>query len=364
VKRISIAARIVPATKRRKYLAAVASRDSRLDGVFFYAVRSTGIYCRPSCPSRRPHPKQVLFFADKKAAEGAGFRACQRCHPDRTGRSASSELIDRVCTTIRESADHKTDLTHLAKGVNTSARHLQRVFRNALGITPRRYADALRLTQLKSDLRRGTDVTTALYEAGYSSTSRLYERSNAQLGMTPASYGRGGQGMKISYTIADCSLGRVLVAATDRGISAVSLGDSDSRLLAELRKEYPNAEIRRGTRKSSHWVREIARHLAGTTPKIDLPTDVVATAFQRRVWEELRSIRSGTTRTYSEVARALGKPAATRAVARACATNPTALVVPCHRVIRADGSLGGYRWGLRRKKLLLERERKTPIAAR
>jgi AraC family transcriptional regulator of adaptative response/methylated-DNA-[protein]-cysteine methyltransferase len=170
--------------------------------------------------------------------------------------------------------------------------------------------------------------------------------------------------MKISYSIADCSLGRVLVAATDRGISAISLGDSDSHLLAELRKEYPNAEIRHGTRESSQWIRGIVRHLAGASPKLNLPTDVVATAFQRRVWEELRRIPWGTTRTYSEVARALGRPTATRAVARACATNPTAIVVPCHRVIRSDGSLGGYRWGLGRKKLLLERERKASKAAK
>jgi AraC family transcriptional regulator of adaptative response/methylated-DNA-[protein]-cysteine methyltransferase len=226
-----------------------------------------------------------------------------------------------------------------------------------MGITPRQYANALRVARLKSDLRKGTDVTTALYEAGYGSASRLYERSDAHFGMTPATYGRGGRGMKISYTIADCSLGRVLVAATDRGISAVSLGDSDAQLAAELRREYPHAEILRGKSEPSRWVGAIVRHLAGSQPRLDLPTDVVATAFQRRVWEALRSIPSGATCTYSEVAREIGRPTATRAVARACATNPTAIVVPCHRVIRTDGSMGGYRWGLERKKLLLDRER-------
>jgi AraC family transcriptional regulator of adaptative response/methylated-DNA-[protein]-cysteine methyltransferase len=227
-----------------------------------------------------------------------------------------------------------------------------------MGITPRQYADAIRVTRLKSGLRKGMDVTSAVYEAGYGSTSRLYERSDAQLGMTPATYRRGGRGMNISYTVADCFLGRVLVATTVRGICAVSLGGNDARLAVELRKEYPKAEIRRSASRGSRWVRAIVRSLAGSHPQLDLPTDVVATAFQRRVWEALRSIPFGATRTYREVARSLGQPGATRAVARACAANPTAVVVPCHRVIRSDGSLGGYRWGLRRKKLLLDQERR------
>jgi AraC family transcriptional regulator of adaptative response/methylated-DNA-[protein]-cysteine methyltransferase len=226
-----------------------------------------------------------------------------------------------------------------------------------MGITPKQYADAIRVARLKSTLRKGTDVTTALYEAGYGSSSRLYERSDAHLGMTPATYRRGGHGMKMSYTVSDCSLGRVLVAYTDRGISAVYLGDNDSHLVAELLREYPKAEIILGPKEPSSWVREIVRHLDGSQPILDLPTDVVATAFQRRVWEALRSIPSGTTRTYAEIARAIGQPRAIRAVARACATNPTSIVVPCHRVIRSDGSLAGYRWDMRRKKLLLERER-------
>jgi AraC family transcriptional regulator of adaptative response/methylated-DNA-[protein]-cysteine methyltransferase len=225
-----------------------------------------------------------------------------------------------------------------------------------MGITPRQYADAIRVARLKSHLRKGTDVTTALYETGYGSASRLYEKSDAQLGMTPATYGRGGRGMQISYTIADCSLGRVLVAATDRGVSAVYLGNKDEPLAAALRDEYPQAEITRSSEEHSQWVREIVRHLAGAQPQLDLPTDVTATAFQRRVWEALRAIPFGTTRTYSEVASLLGRPTATRAVARACATNPTSIIVPCHRVVRTDGSLGGYRWGLHRKQLLLEQE--------
>jgi AraC family transcriptional regulator of adaptative response/methylated-DNA-[protein]-cysteine methyltransferase len=347
----------VPQTpSRRQCLAAVASRDTRLDSAFVYAVRSTGIYCRPSCPSRRPHPKQMQFFAMPEAAERAGFRACLRCRPQQAPRSAQSELVRRLCRQIEADTDRPADLRRLAVSAGISAQHLQRTFRRAMGITPRQYADAIRVARLKSHLRKGTDVTTALYETGYGSASRLYEKSDAQLGMTPATYGRGGRGMQISYTIADCSLGRVLVAATDRGVSAVYLGEKDEPLAAALRDEYPQAEITRNSEEHSQWVREIVRHLAGAQPQLDLPTDVTATAFQRRVWEALRAIPFGTTRTYREVASLLGRPTATRAVARACATNPTSIVVPCHRVVRTDGSLGGYRWGLHRKQLLLEQE--------
>lgn len=347
------------APSRRRCLAAVASRDARLDGAFVYGVRSTGIYCRPCCPSRRPHPKQMLFFAVPEEAEQAGYRPCRRCHPQRAPRNPQSELIRRVCNEIKADADHPADLRRLAGIVGFSAHHLQHTFRQFMGITPRQYADSIRVARLKFHLGKGTDVTTALYEAGYGSASRLYERSDAQLGMTPATYRRGGHGMKISYAIADCSLGRVLVASTDRGISAVYLGDKDSYLVATLRKEYPHAEIQRGSGEHSQWVRAIVQQLAGADPRLDLPADVVATAFQRRVWEALRSIPFGTTRTYSEVARLLGRPRATRAVARACATNPAAIVIPCHRVIRTDGSLGGYRWGLDRKKFLLDQERRN-----
>ena len=341
---------------RRRCLTAVASRDPRLNSAFVYAVRSTGIYCRPSCPSRRPRSKQMQFFAVPEAAERAGFRPCLRCRPQHAPRSTQSELIRRVCSEIEVDVDRPADLRRLAAGTGISAPHLQRTFRLAMGITPRQYADAIRVARLKSHLRKGTDVTTAMYETGYGSASRLYEKSDAQLGMTPATYRRGGQGMQISYTITDCSLGRVLVAATGRGISAVYLGDKDEPLAAALRKEYPDAEIRHSSEENSQWVRAIVRHLAGSQPQLDLPTDVAATAFQRRVWAALRAIPFGTTRTYGEVARSLGRPTATRAVARACATNPISIVVPCHRVVRTDGSLGGYRWGLHRKQLLLEQE--------
>jgi AraC family transcriptional regulator of adaptative response/methylated-DNA-[protein]-cysteine methyltransferase len=225
-----------------------------------------------------------------------------------------------------------------------------------MGITPRQYADAQRMRRLKSQLRKGDDVTTALYDAGFGSSSRLYERAPSQLGMTPATYRQGGTGMRVNYTIVDSPLGRLLVGATDRGISAVYLGESDVRLEGALKKEYPRAEIRRDRNGLEGWVSKILEHLRGREPNLDLPTDVQATAFQRRVWEELRRIPYGTTRTYSQVARAIGQPAAVRAVARACATNPVSVVVPCHRVVRGDGKLAGYRWGVERKQALLEHE--------
>jgi AraC family transcriptional regulator of adaptative response/methylated-DNA-[protein]-cysteine methyltransferase len=262
-----------------------------------------------------------------------------------------------VCSEIENNEEGTISLRSLAERTGLSAAHLQRTFRQAMGITPRQYTDALRVARFKSELRKGKDVTTALHEVSYGSSSRVYEKSDAHLGMTPATYRRGGRGMNIAYTIAPSTLGRVLVAATERGISAVYLGDRDSELVAALRKEYPNAQIRSGSGEHAKWVRAIVQHLAGSNPQLDLPTDVVATVFQRRVWEALRAIPIGTTRTYSEVARSIGQPSAVRAVARACATNPTSIVVPCHRVVRTDGTMAGYRWGIGRKKLLLEREK-------
>ena len=344
---------------RSSWLAAVASHDARMDGAFVYAVRSTGIYCRPSCPSRRPRANQIVLFTQPGAAEKAGFRACLRCQPREARRSPQADLVRRVCAEIEASQESAVSLGALAAATGRSAAHVQRIFRHAMGITPRQYADALRVARFKTELRKGKDVTTAMHEVAYGSTSRLYEKSDAQLGMTPATYRRGGRGMNIRYTIAPCSLGRVLVAATERGISAVYLGDRDADLVDSLCEEYPQAEIRSGKGEHSDWVRDIVKHLAGTNPDLDLPTDVVATAFQRRVWEALRTIPFGETKTYTEVARAIGQPRAIRAVARACATNPVSIVVPCHRVVRAGGALAGYRWGIERKEALLEQERRA-----
>jgi AraC family transcriptional regulator of adaptative response/methylated-DNA-[protein]-cysteine methyltransferase len=233
---------------------------------------------------------------------------------------------------------------------------MARTYKRVTGVSPRAYADACRLGQLKARLKQRRTVTMALYEAGYGSSSRLYERASAQLGMTPATYQRGGRGMRLRYTVADCPLGRLLLAATERGVSAVYLGDQDGPLEAALFREYPAAEVARDDTGLGGWLGELLQHLEGRRPHLDLPLDVQATAFQRRVWQELQAIPYGTTRTYCEVARRLGQPTATRAVAHACATNPVSVVVPCHRVVREDGSLGGYRWGLERKKKLLERE--------
>ena len=351
---------------------AVQARDRQADGSFVYAVRSTGVYCRPSCPSRKPKREQVLFFRLPEAAEQQGFRACQRCRPrSARGRDPKIEAVARVCREIDRriladtgdgSGESRLTLAALSAPLSMSPHQLERAFRGVMGITPRQYADSQRMRRLKSRLKKGDNVTTALYEAGYGSSSRVYERAPGHLGMTPAAYGRGGEGMEIHYAIVGSPLGRLLVGATERGISAVYLGESDPALRTELRKEYPRAALVADQRGGAgnpglgEWVERILAHLRGREPHLDLPTDVQATAFQRRVWEELRRIPYGATRTYSQVARAIGRPAAIRAVARACATNPTSVVVPCHRVIREDGQLAGYRWGINRKLTLLEKE--------
>ncbi len=355
---------------------AVQSRDRGADGAFVYAVRSTGIYCRPSCPSRKPRREQVSFFPLPEAAEQQGFRACQRCHP-RSFRLRDPRIaaVSRVCheidvhlaTGIVGNGEAPLTLAALGSHVGMSPHQLERAFRSAMGITPRQYADAQRMRLLKSRLKKGDDVTTALYDAGFGSSSRLYERAPSHLGMTPATYRRGGAGMLIHYTIVTSPLGRLLVGATERGISALYLGESDSQLESELRKEYPRAEFHHdghGSAALKDWVGKILAHLRGHEPHIDLPTDVQATAFQRRVWEELRRIPYGSTRTYTQVARSIGKPKAIRAVARACAMNPVSVVVPCHRVVRQDGNLAGYRWGLSRKQALLEKEQAAALNAK
>jgi AraC family transcriptional regulator of adaptative response/methylated-DNA-[protein]-cysteine methyltransferase len=336
---------------------AVLDRDARFDGRVFFGVRSTGIYCRPSCPARRPRREQVVFFQIPEAAESAGFRSCLRCHP-RTAdsRDPQVEMVRRACRYIEANVEQSPSLEDLSVHAGVSTYHLQRVFKRIAGVSPRQYAEAFRLSRFKDSVKRGGSVTRAMYDAGYGSSSRLYERAPAQLGMTPAAYRRGGKGARISYTIADCALGRVLVAATEKGVCAVRLGDSDRALEADLLSEYPAADVTRDEKTLAKWVEQLVEHLAGKRPHLDLPLDVQATAFQWTVWEKLREIPYGSTSSYSDVARAIGRPTATRAVARACATNPVALVIPCHRVVREDKNLGGYRWGLERKKALLARE--------
>ncbi len=349
-------------TAPSRYWQAVKQRRSAADGSFVYAVRSTGVYCRPSCPSKKPRADRVVFFPGPRDAELAGYRACRRCRPQLSSpQGEAARLVQRICQRIDETlaSDPEARLTliELSRSFGVKPHKMERLFRRILGITPRQFTDAQRMKQLKSKLRKGEKVTTAMYDAGFGSSSRLYERAPGQMGMTPAAYRRGGQGMAISYTIAPCPLGRVLVAATQRGVSAVYLGDSDEPLKKALAQEYPRAEIHQDAAGIGPWVRGIVRHLRGQEPHIDLPLDVQATAFQRRVWEELQRIPYGSTKSYTEVARAIGKPKAIRAVARACATNPVSIVVPCHRVVREDGNLAGYRWGLERKKTLISRER-------
>jgi AraC family transcriptional regulator of adaptative response/methylated-DNA-[protein]-cysteine methyltransferase len=359
-----------PQNSPRAKWAAVLSRDKNADGCFVYAVRSTGIYCKPSCPSRKPLRQNATFFPLPAAAEQKGFRACRRCQPrSARPRDTRTQAVARVCAAIDRHLqtgagaaagttpeDFRLTLKSLSSGAGMGPYQLERAFRSVMGISPRQYADARRMHRLKSKLKKGDDVTTALYDAGFGSSSRLYERAPSHLGMTPATYRQGGAGMKIRYTIAASPLGRLLVGATERGISAVYLGQGDAPLEAALHEEYPRAEITRDRNGMDKWLGQILDHLRGHEPNLDLPTDLQATAFQRRVWQELRRIPYGSTRTYSQVARAIGQPTAVRAVARACATNPVSVVVPCHRVVREDGNLAGYRWGVERKRELLAHE--------
>jgi AraC family transcriptional regulator, regulatory protein of adaptative response / methylated-DNA-[protein]-cysteine methyltransferase len=337
---------------------AVLARDARADGAFVYAVRSTGIYCRPSCASRRPRPAQVAFFADGAAAEEAGFRACRRCRPAEP--AAGDPWVARVrraCGLLAGSQERPMTLRELSVKIGGSPHHLQRNFKRIMGVSPREYADACRLTRVKRGLKAGGRVTAAMYDAGYGSSSRLYERAPAQLGMTPASYSRGGAGVAIRFAAVACPLGQLLVADTGRGICAIKMGADARALERELRKEFPAATICEDAGGLKRAVGAVLAHLEGREPALALPLDVRATAFQWQVWRELVAIPCGETRSYREVAEAIGRPRAARAVARACASNPVALAIPCHRVVPATGGIGGYRWGAARKKALLGREK-------
>jgi len=338
-----------------RYWQATLARDRRADGAFFFAVKSTQVYCRPSCPARRPLRKNTLFFSTRREAEQQGFRPCRRCKPNEI--PAAVRIVQRAAAALTSDFDEAVNVAELARRVGVKTDALRRAFRQQAGLTPKELAAALRLRKFKKLLRQGSSIIDALYATGYGSSSRVYERSDAHLGMTPATYQKGGKGMKMRYTTAKSSLGEVLVAATERGVSAVYLGDAAGKLVNELRDEYPRAEIAPANGAFTQWVEEIVARTEGSAPRRELPLDLQATAFQRRVWQELQRIPRGTTRTYSQIARAVGKPRAVRAVARACATNPVSIVVPCHRVVRADGNLAGYRWGLSRKEKLLERER-------
>ena len=340
----------------------VLQRDPTADDRFLYGVTTTGIYCRPSCPSKRPRRDNVAFFSSAEAAERAGFRACRRCRPNRAklpdrAIAAAREYIERY---LAEGGDDRITLERLGEAAGLSPYHLQRKFKKAVGLTPAQYIRARKNERLKGELKRGETVSRATFGAGYGSSSRVYDASDSNLGMTPATYRRGGAGMQIDYVIAATSLGALLVGATERGICAVTLGDDAESLETALEREYPAAARSRITDPSNllqQWVDEIVTAVDGGTVLVDVPLDVRATAFQWKVWRELQKIPAGETRSYSEVAAAIGSPKAVRAVASACANNRVAVVIPCHRVVRRTGSLGGYRWGVDRKERLLAKER-------
>ena len=338
---------------------AVLDRDAGLDGKFVFGVSSTGIFCRPSCPAKRPRRENVRFFDHALKAEEAGYRACLRCRPKAIDGNPQSTMVRAMCRYIEQHIEDRLTLGDLAKQFRLSSFHLQRTFKSVLGVSPKAYIDACRLRQVKQNLQAGHTVTTALYAAGYGSSSRLYERTATQLGMTPEKYRRGAVAAVVRYTIANSPLGRMMIAATDKGICAISFADSDQQLQQGLMREFPFAVRRRDDGAMAKWREGLRRLMNGRESHPSLPLDIQATAFQRRVWEALQRIPRGETRSYGAVARKIGMPTAARAVARACATNPVAIAIPCHRVVRENGDQGGYRWGIERKELLLTMEKES-----
>jgi AraC family transcriptional regulator, regulatory protein of adaptative response / methylated-DNA-[protein]-cysteine methyltransferase len=342
---------------------AVVARDSSRDGEFVFAVSSTGVYCRPSCPARRPRRENVTFFTHPDRAEKAGFRACLRCRPRSISGDPQADSAKEICRYIEQHLDESITLARLGKVFRQSPFHLQRRFKAALGITPREYADSCRLRLLKRNLQAGDNVTRAMYDAGYGSSSRLYEKTASQLGMTPDKYRRGAIAATVRYACVDSPLGRMLIAATDRGVCAIQFARSDGELIEGLKREFPFAVRKPDEGGLQAWVSALLEKMAGKELNAALPLDIRATAFQRRVWTYLQSIPFGATRSYCQVAKAIGQPSASRAVARACATNPVAVAIPCHRVVREDGNISGYRWGVERKKALLEMEQRAELGS-
>ena len=353
--------------------AAVERRDAEWDGRFVYAVTTTGVFCRPSCPSRRARRENVRFHASPADARAAGFRACRRCRPASPLPPPAEQRVELAREYLDRHVDERVTLERLAEEVGASAWHLQRVFTRVVGMSPAAYHRARRAARLRERLRSGDTVSRATFEAGYGSSSRVYEQAGEQLGMTPAAYRRGGLGMEIRYTVVPSRFGRLLVAVTDHGVCAVTIGRSDAELERALRREYPRARIDRVDDGADAWLAGMVEKIAGTrdwglgtgrsrqgaasaSATEAIPLDANGTAFQWSVWRALQRIPAGETRSYSGVARMVGRPSAVRAVARACASNRVAVVVPCHRVVREDGSLGGYRWGIEVKRELLNRE--------
>ncbi len=342
-------------TEDDKWIAAL-NRNGDFDGAFVFAVRSTGVYCRPSCPAKRPNRKQVIFFSDFEEAERSGFRSCRRCHP-RDATSSQTELVGSICSFIDASLEKKLTLSALSAYAGISPFHLQRTFKRAVGISPRQYIEARRLEKMKSSLRNGKTVTRALYDAGFNSRSRIYGKVQNKFGVNPGTYRRGGAGMRIEYAITSCPTGRLLFGVTERGICAICLGESDYAVEAAITRDYPSAVITRNDHDLAPWIECFMKYFEGQDFHRDLPIDVQATSFQWRVWKQIQAVLRGSTTTYRNIARAIEMPDSFRAVARACATNPVSLIIPCHRVIGQDGSLRGYRWGKNRKRELLSLER-------
>lgn len=334
--------------------ALVLTRDLKADGDFVYAVRSTGIFCRPSCPSRRPRREQVEFYDSPVAAQRAGYRACRRCMP--LARNEQMAKIEAACRYIEKNLESTLKLEAIAASAGLSPFHFQRLFKRTLGISPRQYQQARRAGKFKQELQKQERVTDAIYEAGYSSSSRAYENGSQQLGMTPTAFRHGGEGEKILYTITPSELGKVLVATTPRGLCAVRFGNNDRDLEKELRDEFGAAEIRRDDQGLQPLADKVRGLFGSSMPAGSIPLDIQGTAFQQRVWSALRGIPHGETRSYADIAKQIGNPKAVRAVANACASNPVAVVVPCHRVVPKSGGTAGYRWGVERRQALLRAE--------
>lgn len=344
---------------------AVLAKNRAEDGHFFFGVVTTGVYCRPSCPARRPLRENVRFYETPTQAEADGLRPCLRCRPLSPVADQNLERMRQLCDYIRRHSTTGEPLTlaRLSRHAGLSPFHLQRTFKSVIGITPKQFIERCRIETLKTQLRESNSVTTAVYEAGFGSSSRLYERSDSHLGMTPREYRAGGEGVVISHVVLETPLGHMLLGATDRGLCFLQFGDSPRQLLATLRAEFPAAVVQPMQTpyppQFQLWVESLTRYLRGEHAALDLPLDLRATSFQMKVWKYLQSIPPGSTESYSHIAAATGNPHAARAVARACASNPVAIVIPCHRVIRGDGALGGYRWGLDRKRALLENENRA-----
>lgn len=336
--------------------AAVVARDRESDGRFVYAVRSTGVYCRPSCPSRLAKPENVAFYPTPSSAALAGFRACRRCKPERLPLAAQhAAKVAELCRFI-EATDNPPTLDELAKHSGMSAYHLHRVFKSITGVTPRAYAAAHRARRVRQELRRSATVTEAIYGAGYNSNGRFYEECHQVLGMTPGEYRAGGANTEIRFAIGACSLGSILVAQSARGVCAILMGDDPEALAHDLQDRFPAARLIGADAAFEQLVARVVGFVEAPGLGLDLPLDVRGTAFQQRVWQALQAIPAGETASYAEIARRIGSPKSVRAVAGACAANTLAVAIPCHRVVRSDGGFGGYRWGVERKRALLERE--------